>query len=87
MTEFESFLLSEYLVRVQLVGKEKSRLKESAIISKSLLIEEWWRKDGSQRLLWILKLPVIIRRFQMLISVSFRYFKTEWDESEQTFIS
>ena len=51
MTEFESFLLSEYLVRVQLVGKEKSRLKESAIISKSLLIEEWWRKDGSQRLL------------------------------------
>jgi len=41
MTEFESFSLSEYLVGTQLVEKDKSRLKESAIINKSLLIEKW----------------------------------------------
>ena len=50
ITEFELFSLFEYLVRTRLVEKDKSRLKESVIISKSLLIEEWWGKDGFQRL-------------------------------------
>jgi len=40
MTEFELLVLSEYLVRTWLVGIDKSKLNESAIISKLSLIEE-----------------------------------------------
>jgi len=47
MTEFESFALSEYLAGTWLVGRDKFKLNESAIISKSSLIEEWYGKDGS----------------------------------------
>ena len=41
MTEFESFILLEYLVGAWLVGIDKYKLKESAIIRRSSLIEEW----------------------------------------------
>ena len=63
MTKLESCLLSKYLVGTWLVGFDSSNLNESAIIRKSSLIEEWWGNNRSYKLLWMLKLPVIIRRF------------------------
>ena len=45
MTKFELFALSGYLVGTWLVGIDKSKLNKSAIISKLLLIEEWYGKD------------------------------------------
>ena len=47
MTKLDSPTVSEYLVETWLVGIDKSKLKESAIIIRLLLIEEWWGKDGS----------------------------------------
>ena len=82
MTKFESFTLSEYLVGTWLVEIDKSKLEESVIIRRSLLIEEWWGKEKSHKLSQMLKLPDIIRRFQIQASVSLRYFKAEWEESE-----
>jgi len=80
--EFDLPRVSEYLVETWLVGDDKSKLKESATIIRLSLMEEWWGKEGSQELSWILKLLVIIRRFQIFASVSFKYFKVEWEESE-----
>ena len=56
------------------------------MIIRSSLIEEWWLNKESQRLSQMLKSPVITKRLQILISVSLRYFITEWEESEYTFI-
>jgi len=39
-TEFESLVLSEYLVGTWSIGKERNKLKESAIAKRSSLIEE-----------------------------------------------
>jgi len=75
-------LESEYLVETQLVGNNSLRLKESAIIIRSSLKDEWWGKDEFQILSPILKLPVMIKRFEILTSASLRYFKAVWDESE-----
>jgi len=41
MTKFELLTLLEYLARIELVVNESSKLKESAIIRRSLLMEEW----------------------------------------------
>jgi len=48
MTEFVSLGLSKYLVGTWLVGVDKLRLKKSAIMIRSLLIDEWWGNNGSQ---------------------------------------
>ena len=40
MTEFESFILSEYLVGTWLVGINRFKLNESAMIRRSLLMDE-----------------------------------------------
>ena len=82
MTEFASLTLSEYLVGIWLVGTDRLRLKESTIIIRSLLVEEWWLNKGFQRLSWILKSSVIIKRLWILISVFLKYFIAEWEESE-----
>jgi len=82
ITEFTSPVVSEYLVGQELMRVDRARLNESAIIIKSSLIEEWNRKDESHKLSLILKLPVIRRTLSMLTSVSLRYFKAEWEESE-----
>ena len=82
MTEFDSPVVLEYLVEHGLVGLERVRLKESAIINKLSLIEEWKGKEGSHNLSLILKSPVIRMTLSMLTSVSLRYFKAECDESE-----
>ena len=47
ITELDSFVESENLVGPGLVGDERARLKESAIIIKSSLIEEWKENDKS----------------------------------------
>jgi len=39
-TEFELLVLSEYLVGTWSIGKERNKLKESAIAKRSSLIEE-----------------------------------------------
>ena len=82
MTEFESLALLEYLVGTWLIGYDRLKLKESAITKRSSLIEEWWLNNGSHKLSQILKFPVITRRFQILNSISLKYFITEWEESE-----
>ena len=86
MTEFALLELSEYLVGNWLVGIDKSRLNESAIIMRSSPIDEWWRNKGSQWLSWMLKSLVIIRRLWIFALVFFRYFKAEWEELEYTFM-
>ena len=82
ITKFESCLLSEYLIGTWLVGFDSSKLNESAIIKRLSLIEKWWGNDESYKLSQMLKSLVIIRRFQIHTSVSLRYFKAAWDESE-----
>ena len=82
MTKLDSPAVSENLVGPGLVGVNKAKSNESAIIIKSSLIEEWKGKDGSQKLSLMLKSPVIRRTWLILTSVSLRYFKAEWDESE-----
>jgi len=82
ITEFASPVVSEYLVGQGLMGVDRARLNESAIVIKSSLIEEWNGKDESHKLSLILKSPVIRRTLLMLTSVSLRYFKAEWEESE-----
>ena len=77
ITEFASPAVSEYLVGQELVGVDRARLNESAIIIKLSLIEEWNRKDKSYKLSIILISPVIMRTLLMLTSVSLRYFKAE----------
>jgi len=86
ITEFETWLLSKYLVGTQLVRLDNSKLIESAIsISKSLWIE-WWGKLGSQILSLILKSSVIIKMLLMFASVFLRYFKANCEESEYILI-
>ena len=80
--ELDSPAISEYLVRQGLVGVDNTRLKESAIIIKLSLIEEWNRKDESHKLSLILKSPVIRMMLSMLTSVFFKYFKAVCDELE-----
>ena len=41
MTEFESWLLLEYLVGIQLVGSERPKLKESIMSNSKLLWDKW----------------------------------------------
>ena len=82
MVKFNSLALSVYLVGTWLIGIDKNKSKESARIIKSSLINEWWGKKESHKLSLILKLPIIIRKLQRSTSVSFRYFKVEWEESE-----
>ena len=82
ITEFASPAVLEYLVRQGLVGVDRARLSESTIIIKLSLIEEWNGKNESHKLSLILKSPVIMRTLSMLTSVSLRYFKAEWEESE-----
>ena len=82
MTECELLAMSKYLVGTQWVEIDRSKLKEFAMIIRSLLMAEWWGKDGSQILSLILKLLVIINRFGMFTSVSLRYFKVKWEELE-----
>ena len=82
MTKLNSPVISEYLVGTGLVGIDSSKLNESVIIKRSSLINGWCGKDGSQNQSLMLKSPVIMSRLLIFTSVSFRYFKTEWDESE-----
>jgi len=82
MVELASPIVSEYLVGQGLVGDERAKLKESAIIRRSSLMDTWWGKEGSHKLSLILKSPVMTRTLSMLTLVSLRYFKAEWDESE-----
>jgi len=77
MTKFNLPTVSEYLVEVGLVDINKSKLNKSAIINKSLLIDRWWGKEGSQDWSLILKLPVIISKLLIFTLVFLRYFKAE----------
>jgi len=80
--ELDSPAILEYLVRQGLVRVDSARLKESAIIIKLSLREEWNGKDEFHKLSLMLKSPVIRTMLSMLTSVSFRYFKAVCDESE-----
>ena len=82
MVEFNSPIVSEYLVEQGLVEDERAKLKESAIIKRSSLIDEWWRKEVSHKESLMLKSSVMTKILSILISVSLRYFKAEWDKSE-----
>jgi len=82
MTEFASPAVSEYLVGQGLIEVNRERLNKLAIIIRLSLIEELKGKDRSHKLSLILKSPIIRRMLSMLTSVSLRYFKAEWEESE-----
>ena len=82
ITKFALVLESKYLVGTWLIGSKSLRLNKSAIVKRLLLKVEWWGKDRSQILSLMLKSPVIIKRFKILTSVSLRYFKVVWNESE-----
>ena len=82
ITKLYSLSVSEYLVGTGLIRVNKSKLKESAMIIRSSLIEEWYRNEGSYKLSLILKSPVMMSMLLTLTSVSLRYFKAEWEESE-----
>ena len=60
ITELDSPSVSGYLVGMGLIGVNKSRLKESAMMIRSSLIEEWYKNKGSYKLSLILKLPVMM---------------------------
>jgi len=77
ITELDSLSVSEYLVDIGLIGVNKSKLKESAMIIRSSLIEEWYGNEGSYKLFLILKLPVMMSMLLTLTSVSLRYFEAE----------
>jgi len=77
MTELDMSSVSEYLIGQRLVEDKRNKLKESAIIKRSLPIKEWWGNKVSQRLSLMLKSPVITRILLILTSVSLRYFKAE----------
>ena len=70
ITEFASPAVSEYLVGQGLVGIDRARLNESAIMRRSSLMKEWWGKDMSYKLFLMLKSPVIMKMLLMFISVS-----------------
>jgi len=40
MVEFDSFAMLKYLVKQELIGDKRAKLKEFAIIKKSSLIDE-----------------------------------------------
>jgi len=82
ITEFESLLLSEYLVGTELEGCKNEKLKESAFSRSRSLCTEWNKYSESQPLSLILKSLVMTITFWMLTSVSLRYFKVDWLESE-----
>ena len=82
MTKLDSPAVSEYLVGQGLVEVDKARLKESAMIIKSSLIDEWKGKDRSYKLSLMLKSLVMRTMLSILTSVSLRYFKAVCDESE-----
>ena len=80
--EFDSPVVSEYLVGHGLVGLDRVRSKESAIINKLSLIEEWKGNEEFHNLSLMLKSLVIRMTLSILTSVFLRYFKAECDESE-----
>jgi len=82
MVELAFPVVLEYLVGQELVGNERAKLNESAIIRRLSLIDEWWGKEGFYKLSLILKSSVMTRTLSMLTSISLRYFKAEWDESQ-----
>ena len=82
ITELKSYWLSEYLVGKYLVGLDNSKWRESTNLKRISLCNEWCGKSGSQILSLILKSVVMIRTLPILTSVSLRYFKANWDESE-----
>jgi len=47
MTEFDSFILSEYLVKTWLVDLDKHKSIKSVMLVRRLLWKEWYRKNGS----------------------------------------
>ena len=80
--EFEFWSLSKNLVEKFSVSLEMARENKSAISKRMSLWTEWKGKFKSHRLSLMLKLPVIMMILWILVSVSLRYFKADWDESK-----
>ena len=78
ITKFGLLVLSEYQVDICWTREDKLRSKKSTISSKVSLWIEWKGYKGSQSLSLILKLPAIIKIFQISASVLLRYFKVDW---------
>ena len=81
-TKFEFWLLSKNLVEKFSVGLDKARENKSAILKSISLWAEWNEKFESQKLSLMLKSPVIMITLWILVLVSLRYFKADWDESK-----
>ena len=74
--------MSENLVEKFSEGLEIAKEDESAISKRVSLWTEWNGKFVSYKLSLMLKSPVIIMILWMLVSVSLRYFKADWEESK-----
>ena len=61
---------------------QQSWQKASVMSESKSLYTKWKEYSRSQSLSLMLKLPVMINKFWMLVSVSFRYFKADWLELE-----
>ena len=81
-TEFESWLLLEYLVGMQLVGLKRAKYIKSVMSKSKFLWMKWCGWLKFYKLSLMLKLPVMIRTLLILTSVSLRYFKANWDKFE-----
>ena len=81
-TEFEFWSLSENLVEKFLVDLEIARENKSAISKRMSLWTEWKGKFKSYKLSLMLKSPAIMMTLWILVSVSLRYFRANWDESK-----
>ena len=74
--------MSKNLVEKFSIGLDKVREKKSVILKSISLWTEWNEKFESQRLSLMLKSPVIMITLLILVSVSLKYFKDNWDKFE-----
>jgi len=81
-TKLELWLLSENLVGKISEGLEIAKKNESAISKRVSLWTEWNGKFVFHRLSLMLKSPVIMMMLWILVLVSLRYFKANWEESK-----
>ena len=81
-TKLVLWSLSKNLVRRFSEGLEIAKENKSAISKRVSLWTEWNGKFVSYRLSLMLKSPVIMMTLWMLVLISLRYFKADWEESE-----
>ena len=81
-TKLELWSLSKNLIGKFSEGLEIAKENKSAISKRVSLWTEWNTKFMFHKLFLILKSPVIMMTLWMLVLVSLRYFKANWEKSK-----